>query len=147
MENKSFIEKLLDFLSSNKKETTKQFSNTEIILHNNVIYPNNKEKRELDTLLGEIRTMHEEYEQSKIKQNEYATKEHMISDAYKKFTINKNINKYNSRKSSKQLETNLVKRTVTPYVSEKQKYKELERNFDNLLSSGKNIFKEDDFAN
>ena len=90
---------------------TKQNNKNALKLNNkNIVYPKNTEQEEIEELYKEIRTG--------------STKKHSVSN---KYTDNAIKNNRNIQKHAK-------------FISEKEKYKEMENNFNKLMQKGDNIF-------
>ena len=117
-----------------------------IDLHNkNVVYPTNNSKQEIEKLYSEIRnyqTNKDDIVDKGIDNEMYASKQNMISDAYKKYDINRfKFNNTNSRMK----ENKYINNQLSSFVTQKQKYKELEEKVNILLQKGDDIFVKNDW--
>ena len=129
---------------TNYEEKTGNDANTvsnPIDLHNkNVVYPKNNSQQEIEKLYSEIRNYTPDKDDIVDENNDneiYASKQNMISDAYKKYDINRfKVNNGNN----KIRENKYLQNQFSSYVSQKQKYRELEEKVNILLQKGDDIF-------
>ena len=134
---------------TNYEEKTGNDANTvsnPIDLHNkNVVYPKNNSQQEIEKLYSEIRNYTPDKDDIVDENNDneiYASKQNMISDAYKKYDINRfKVNNGNN----KIRENKYLQNQFSSYVSQKQKYRELEEKVNILLQKGDDIFVKNDW--
>lgn len=101
----------LIFNNSKSNDNTKHKNKNSVILNNkNIVYPKNTEQEEIEELYKEIRTGN--------------TEKHSVSNKYADNVI----------KNNRDIQKHAV------FISEKEKYKEMENNFNKLMQKGDNIF-------
>ena len=134
---------------TNYEEKTGNDANTvsnPIDLHNkNVVYPKNNSQQEIEKLYSEIRNYTPDKDDIVDENNDneiYASKQNMISDAYKKYDINRFIVNNGNNKIR---ENKYLQNQFSSYVSQKQKYRELEEKVNILLQKGDDIFVKNDW--